>query len=92
MKYALRDGTRWEETSFQDHFLEMLYGNMFGRCLVKLLVCPGVSQLGGVLLDTRFSGWFVPGFVKKHKLSPKDWEKQEFRSYNEFFTRRLIII
>lgn len=89
MKYALRDGTRWEETSFQDHFLEILYGNVFGRGLVKVLVCPGISRLGGILLDTRFSGRFVPGFVKRHRLSPEVWEKQEFRSYNEFFTRRL---
>ena len=53
MKYALRNGTRWEETSFQDQFLEKLYGGLAGRMLVKVIVCPGISRLGGWLLDTR---------------------------------------
>ena len=89
MKYALRNGTRWEETSFQDQFLEKLYGGLAGRMLVKILVCPGISRLGGWLLDTRLSRCLIPGFVKRHKLSPAQWEKQTFTSYNDFFTRKL---
>lgn len=89
MKYALRNGTRWEETSFQDKFLEKLYGSMAGRMLVKVLVCPGISRLGGWILDTSLSRYFVPGFIKRHNLVPEQWEKQEFSSYNDFFTRKL---
>ena len=46
-------------------------------------------QIGGWLLDTRLSRCMIPGFVKRHGLSPAQWEKQTFTSYNDFFTRKL---
>lgn len=89
MKYASRDGKRWEEQSFQDTFLEKLYGSAAGRCLVKVLVCPWVSRLGGRLLSSSVSARLIPGFIRKHHLRPEQWEEQRFSSYNDFFTRKL---
>lgn len=89
MKYADRNGTRWEETSFQDRFLEKLYENAVGRMLVKILVHPVFSRAGGWLLDTSVSRILIPGFIRRHHLNPEQWEKQKFSSYNDFFTRKL---
>lgn len=89
MKYADRNGKRWEESSSQDRFLEKLYGSVPGRILVKILVHPVFSKAGGWLLDTSASRMLIPGFIRRHKLNPGQWEKQKFSSYNEFFTRKL---
>lgn len=89
MKYASRDGKRWEEQSFQDRFLEKIYGSAVGRMLIKPFVHPIISKAGGWILDSSLSGCLIPGFVKSHHLCPEQWEKQEFSSYNDFFTRKL---
>ena len=47
MKYADRYGNRWEETGLQDRFLEKLYKSVPGRAVVKVLVHPWVSRMGG---------------------------------------------
>lgn len=89
MKYADRSGKRWEESSVQDRFLEKLYESAPGRMLVKILVQPPVSRAGGWLLSTSGSRLLIPGFVRRHRLDPSQWEKHKFSSYNDFFTRKL---
>lgn len=89
MKYADRSGNRWEENCFQDRFLKSLYESAPGRMLVKVLVCPAVSRVGGRLLGSRLSCILIPGFVRKHKIDLTKYEKQSFDSYNDFFTRKL---
>ena len=51
MKYADRYGNRWEETGLQDRFLEKLYKSVPGRAVVKVLVHPWVSRMGGWILS-----------------------------------------
>lgn len=89
MKYADRKGNYWEESSFQDIFLAKLYGSMAGRMLIRVLILPPVSRLGGWFLDTPVSKLLIPGFIRRHHLHPEQWEKQTFSSYNDFFTRKL---
>lgn len=55
MKYADRYGNRWEKTGFQDCFLEKLYKSVPGRAVVKVLVHPWVSRMGGWLLSQKAS-------------------------------------
>ena len=66
MKYALRNGTRWEETSFQDQFLEKLYGGLAGRMLVKVIVCPRLFfQIGGMAFRYPFVPLYDSGLCRK---------------------------
>lgn len=53
MKYADRYGNRWEETGLQDRFLEKLYKSVPGRAVVKMLVHPWVSRMGGWILSQK---------------------------------------
>ena len=46
-------------------------------------------QIGGMAFRYPFVAGMIPGFVKRHGLSPAQWEKQTFTSYNDFFTRKL---
>ena len=52
---ADRKGHVTENDSFQDRFLEKMYGSAIGRALLKPLVNPVLSEIGGRILDSRVS-------------------------------------
>lgn len=89
MKYIDRDGRVTEETTGQDKLLERLYGGSGGRLLLRFLVCPRVSKAGGWLLDKGISRIFIRPFVKSRNIDLNLYERQEFKSYNDFFTRQI---
>ena len=49
--YADRNGKRKNGTTGQDRLLEFLYGHRLTRILLRPLVSPVVSRLGGAFLD-----------------------------------------
>ena len=87
--YADRDGNRKKGTTGQDRLLEFLYGHRLTRMLLRPLVSPVVSRLGGAFLDSGISRIFVDFFVKNNGIDLSLYEKQTFSSYNEFFTRKI---
>lgn len=50
---------------------------------------PIVSRIGGAFLNTRISKLGIRPFVKSNEIDLSIYEKQEFASYNEFFTRKI---
>lgn len=74
----------------QDRFLEWMYGTRPGRLLVKLMIRPGVSRATGWLLDRRVSALAVRPFIRKNHICMDDFEQRRFRSFNDFFTRRVL--
>lgn len=89
MKYANRIGMRWDEDSFQDKLLSRMYGCLPGRCLIKILVHPVFSKIGGAFLSSPLSKPMIKRFVKKHSIDLTRYTTENFKSYNEFFTRKL---
>ena len=75
--------------TLQDKVLSVLYGNRTGRMLLRPLVSPWVSRIGGKLLSTRLSTVAVTPFVRANHIELSICEKQSFDSYNDFFTRKL---
>lgn len=73
----------------QDRMLEWMYGTPAGRLLVRLMIRPWVSRAAGWLLDQRVSALAVAPFIRKNHISMADFEVRKFRSFNDFFTRRL---
>lgn len=66
-----------------------LYGSPLGRCLLKLLCWPPLSQLVGRFLDTRLSRCLIPGFIRRNQLVLDDFIREDWPSFNAFFTRRI---
>lgn len=89
MKYAERNGKRYEEINRQDQFLEKLYTTQWGRILLKPLTCRTVSIIGGKLLSTSLSRLAIRPFVKMNHIVLEDYKKTTYRSYNDFFTRQI---
>ncbi|MDD3361375.1 MAG: phosphatidylserine decarboxylase [Hespellia sp.] len=89
MKYMDRYGTVTTEDSTQDRFLRMLYTNAPGRMLLKPLVSPLFSKIGGSVMNTRLSAGLVSGFVQRNAIDLHLYEPKIYRSYNDFFTRKI---
>lgn len=92
MNYIDLDGNKHNITGFQDKLLQFLYGHTSTRILLKPLVSPIVSQLGGWLLNTRLSALLIPGFIRSHQIDMAQYQKEhaaDYASYNAFFTRQI---
>lgn len=89
MKYIDRKGNMTVEENSQDRLLRHLYHDRGGKLCLKLLVRPFVSRAAGVFLNTPFSRFMIPGFVKRNGIDLRDYTKQNFTSYNDFFTRKI---
>ena len=87
--YITRDGTKIDGTTGQDHLLEVIYGHALTRMLLRPFLSPAVSDICGKFLSTRLSRRIIPCFVKKNHIDLGIYEKQEFDSYNAFFTRKI---
>ena len=64
-----------------------LYHTLPGRCLLQLLIRPGISKALGAFLDTGLSRHLVKPFVKSAKLDLSDYPERSYGSFNDFFTR-----
>lgn len=70
--------------------LRFLYHTAPGRCLLKLLVQPGVSRLAGSFLDSRPSRLLISPFQKRNGITLEGITVPQggFPSFNAFFCRR----
>lgn len=89
MKQKYRNGTLIQCRDSQERLLDMLYGNVFGRMLLKPLTAPAISRLAGRLLSTRASCILIQPFVRRHSIDLSQYEPARYRSYNEFFSRKI---
>ena len=89
MIYADRAGKICEKTTGQDKFLAFVYAHTLTRLLLRPMLSPWASRLGGCLLSTRASSRLIFPFVRKHHIDLSQYEKCEYSSYNDFFTRKI---
>lgn len=69
--------------------LRFLYGSRLGGLFLRLLVCRPVSKVVGCFLDSRFSRILIRRYVRKHKIDMSLYEKENYKSFNAFFTRHI---
>ena len=89
MRYKDRTGKEVCANGQQDALLQKLYGTALGRKLLSVLVEPVVSKIAGRFMDSGLSAVLVSPFVQKNHIDLSQYEKQEFTSYNDFFTRKI---
>ena len=69
--------------------LDFLYGTSFGRMILKVLINPRISNAAGKVLDSGVSRGLIPFFIKKNNISLEEYQEEEYKSFNDFFTRRI---
>ena len=69
--------------------LDFLYKTAPGRLCLKLVVNPVMSEIGGVILSSRISTVFINPFIKRNRVNMSEYENKKYRSFNDFFTRKI---
>ncbi|MBR4628517.1 MAG: phosphatidylserine decarboxylase [Ruminococcus sp.] len=74
----------------QNKFLKRLYGSVWGRCLLKFMTAPFLSRAAGAFMDSRCSKLMIKPFIRRSGIDMSQFEQRKFRSYNDFFTRKVL--
>lgn len=78
-----------EETEYGGKGLNFLYNNAFGRVLLKLFFCRRLySKLNGAYMKSRMSAKRIAPFIKKYSIDLNGCANTDFKSFDDFFTRR----
>ena len=73
----------------QGRALTFLYDTTPGRFLLRGLIRPWFSRLGGRVLSTRLSALAVRPYIRANHIDMSDCPREKFVSFNDFFTRTL---
>ena len=88
-KIKTRHGEIIGSKGSQDRLLEILYNNPAGKFLLKGLTAPVVSKAAGAFYDSALSRRLILTFIKTAGIDMSEYESCSFRSFNEFFTRKI---
>lgn len=89
IKYVDRSGNEIVSSEHDTKSLRFLYHTFFGRCILFLLTRRIISKLVGLYMSTWISKIHIKSFIKKNRIDLSKCEKSKFKSYNDFFTRKL---
>lgn len=66
-----------------------LYTSVAGRIILKNIIQPKWSMLMGKFMDSGLSVFMIKPFIYKNKIDMSDFEKEKWKSFNQFFTRKI---
>ena len=89
MKCVDREGCEIVKNDTQDKALAFLYHTRIGRGMLSVLIKPRISIVAGKFLDSSTSRWIIGPFMKKSGIDLSEYEMSDYRSFNEFFTRKI---
>lgn len=75
--------------SKDERALQFLYRTVPGRLLLRPLVSRPLSELAGRFLDTPLSKPLIGPFLKAGKIDLGDYLPEDYRCFNDCFTRRI---
>lgn len=90
--YDRKTGGYETEHAAWEGFLKIQYNTPAGRCGLELLFKRKLySSLFGKLCDCRLSAGKIKGFVDRYRIDMSECADgiRDFKSFNDFFTRRL---
>lgn len=72
-------------------WMQWLYHNPVGEFgLYAVVKRRWLSRMMGYYMDSKWSAARIPNFVKENGIDISESQKQDFKSFNDFFTRRLM--
>ena len=73
----------------ESKFLRFLYGTVPGRMLLQPLTAPTITRTLGHFMDSPLSARVIEPFKRICNISLDDYEETEYRTFNDFFTRKI---
>lgn len=69
--------------------LIFLYKTVIGRTILKLITKRIFSLTTGKIMNSKISKIYINKFIKNNNVNMNDYEKQNYKSFNDFFTRNV---
>ncbi len=69
--------------------LKFLYGNRLGVLALRIASSRWIANLMGCYLNSRLSKRGIVKFIKNNGINMSEYEQVKYRSFNDFFTRRI---
>ncbi len=80
----------YEEKEFGKGLLEFLYGNLFGRIILKtFIITKFYSKIKGMKERSEGSKKRIEPFIKDYNIDMSKYEDKEYVSFDDFFTRKM---
>lgn len=90
--YDRAAGQYREEKEYGGKSLKFLYGTAIGRVLLKIFFCRGIySKLNGAFMKSPLSVYKIRPFIEKYGIDRSRCEQTDFKSFDEFFTRKCAV-
>lgn len=70
--------------------LDFFYCTFIGRLLLKIIVLRPVSSLVAIYMNSRLSKPRIKRFINKNDINKFEYDDRRYKSYNDFFTRKVI--
>ena len=91
MKYIIRKRNSKDNICLESNkSLNFLYGNIFGRVILKIFISKFFSSLVGCYMNSSLSKHKIKKTIEKNSIKINEYESIKYKSYNEFFTRKII--
>ena len=87
--YDRKTGTYEEIVQYGAGKLDFLYNNPVGRIFLGIAVSPFVSNIYASKNAKKSSIKKIPAFIKEHNIDMSDFEDREYKSFTDFFTRKI---
>lgn len=88
--YDRKNKNYYIENQYSKKVLKFLYNTKFGRLILKILVNKSFSYLMSLYYNGFLSLGKIDKFIKTYNISMQDFEKKNYSSFNDFFTRKMI--
>lgn len=90
--YDRAAGQYREEKEYGGKSLRFLYGTAAGRVLLKIFFCRRIySKLNGAFMKSPLSVYKIRPFIKKYGIDLSQCERTDFKSFDDFFTRKCAV-
>ena len=73
----------------QNKLLRVIYETTGGRMFLGILTAPLLSKIAGAFMDSFLSKPLIKPFIRRSGIDMSQFEERDFRSYNDFFTRKV---
>ena len=78
-----------ENSQYGGGALNILYNTVIGRMLLKFVIHPFFSEAYGFYHRSIFSRKKIERFVEEYNINLDDFESVQYKSFDEFFIRRI---
>ena len=85
--YKDREGNIIPSSGASKKTVKLMYETLPGRIAGKLVCNKYFAELERAFLDSPFSTLAIDPFIKKNKITMKDYKPNKYFSFNDFFTR-----